>query len=164
MIDSNIPGLFICGAYQFLGKYYKSADNKIIEGLSIFDLYTVNPGNEFKRLIGNVIINPINIKSDKYFVGFENHGGRTYLGKNIEPFATLIHGFGNNGEDKYEGAVYKNAIGTYLHGPILPKNYELSYLLLEKSLEIKYKKKIHLKKQNFEFENKAREVIINRYL
>ncbi|MCL5113858.1 MAG: hypothetical protein M1372_01665, partial [Patescibacteria group bacterium] len=86
LIEKEIPGLFICGAYQFLGKYYKEADGTIIEGLGILDVYTVNPGINKKRLIGDVIAKlsiPNYQFSEKSIVGFENHGGRTYLGKNV---------------------------------------------------------------------------------
>jgi lipid II isoglutaminyl synthase (glutamine-hydrolysing) len=122
-IENNIPGLFICGAYQFLGKYYKTADGNFVEGLSIFDLYTENPGVNVKRIIGNIIIKPRIFPGDKiYSVGFENHGGRTYLSNNVDPFADVVYGTGNNEENKTEGVIYKNSIGSYMHGPILSKN------------------------------------------
>src|SRR5258708_4123234 len=88
MIEDNIPGLYICGAYQFLGKYYKEADGTTINGLGIFDLHKINPGSSHKRLIGNVIAkisatlttNNPQLTTIDTLVGFENHGGRTYLG------------------------------------------------------------------------------------
>lgn len=164
-IENGTPGLFICGAYQFLGKYYKTAEGKILNGLGLFDLHTENPGGE--RLIGNILIEPlhkssiINHKSLR-FVGFENHGGRTYFEKGANPFAKVIKGFGNNGEDGTEGILYKNAIGTYLHGPILPKNPELADFLIQKALEIKYKEEIKLEPLDDSIEKKAREVIVNK--
>ncbi len=144
-IEGGIPGLYICGAYQFLGKYYKEANGNIIKGLNILDLYTENPGINNPRLIGNVAIqlNP-EILNTKYIihntvvVGFENHGGRTYLGKQVKPLGKIIKGFGNNGGDETEGAVYKNSFGSYLHGPILPKNPELADLLIKLALKKKY--------------------------
>jgi len=154
-IDDGAPGLYVCGAYQFLGKYYLTADSLKIIGLGIFDLYTKNPGLNYKRCIGDIIV-----KSDflggSFLVGFENHGGRTYLGKNILPFGKVLKGYGNNGEDKTEGAIYKNSIGTYLHGPILPKNPELTDWLIKKALEKKYQKKIVLKKIDNEIEKLAK--------
>src|SRR3989344_4118519 len=157
IIDSGVPGLYICGAYQFLGKYYKEADGTIIKGLDILDLYTINPGTNAVRLIGNVAINrhPELVSgsrdsdlrqndSKQTLVGFENHGGRTYLGKDIKPFGKVIKGFGNNGEDGTEGAVYKNSFGSYLHGPILPKNPKFADLLIKLALEKKYKSSINL--------------------
>lgn len=151
LIENNIPGLYICGAYQFLGKYYKEADGTIINGLGILDLYTENPGLESKRLIGNIAVDIGDLALQHYnhkenelpihqtLVGFENHGGRTYLGKNIKPLGKVINGFGNNGTDQTEGAIYKNSIGSYLHGPILPKNPHLADYLIRKALAVKYK-------------------------
>ena len=167
MVEQETPGLYICGAYQFLGKYYKEADGQIIKGLGILDLYTENPGGNHKRLIGNIaaILSPVILNgvknlvykngerrsfdfaqddNGKTIIGFENHGGRTYLGKDIKPLGTVIKGFGNNGEDKTEGAIYKNSFGSYLHGPILPKNPHFADYLIKLALEKKYKKKIKL--------------------
>jgi len=98
----------------------------------------------------------------KYLVGFENHGGRTYLGKNVAPLAKVIKGFGNNGEDKTEGAVYKNAVATYLHGPVLPKNPHLADWLIQKALEMKFEKKIELEKLDDSLEWQAHKFILKR--
>jgi len=141
MINKGIPGLYVCGGFQFLGNYYKEADGKIIDGLGIFDLYTENPGEGRPRLIGNTAIKPnfeLNHKSD-IIVGFENHGGRTYLGKDIKPLGTVIKGNGNNEKDEGEGAIYKNSFGTYFHGPILPKNPHLADYLISLAMKRKYK-------------------------
>ena len=140
VIESGISGLFVCGAYQTLGKYYKDADGNIIKGLEIFDHYTVSPGEGAKRLIGNLAAE-LNLKTPskiRIIVGFENHGGRTYLGKKAKPLAYVLNGNGNNGEDKTEGAVYKNSIGTYMHGAILPKNPHLADFLILNALKKKY--------------------------
>jgi len=159
MIEDGTPGLYICGAYQFLGKYYKEADGRIIDGLCIFDLFTDNPGEKSQRLTGNVAVrlcHPELVSGSQQerdsdlpqndsactLVGFENHGGRTYLGKNIKALGTVLKGFGNNGKDKTEGAVYKNSFGSYLHGPILPKNPHFADFLIKVALEKKYKKNI----------------------
>lgn len=120
MVEAGTPALFVCAAYQFVGNYYKPYQGDAIAGAGIFDLYTEHPGDQAKRLIGNVVAEIIGTK--ERIVGFENHGGRTYLGPKMKPFAHVITGFGNNGEDGFEGAVYKNAIGSYFHGPLLPKN------------------------------------------
>jgi len=161
-IENEIPGLYICGAYQFLGNYYKDADGKKIEGLGIFDLYTINPGVNTKRLIGNTLIKVDNQEPISYLVGFENHGGRTYLGKNIKPLGKVIKGFGNNGEDGMEGAVYKNSIGSYFHGPILPKNPYLADWLIQTALEKKYQKDCELKPLDDALETKAHDFIAKR--
>src|SRR5690348_10528851 len=111
MIESGIPGLYICGGFQFLGHYYKEADGTIIDQLGILNMYTENPGG--KRLIGNIAIEATGIPIKQIFVGFENHGGRTILGRNIVPLGKVLKGFGSNAEDGTEGAVYRNTIGTY---------------------------------------------------
>lgn len=115
-IESNKPLLAICGGYQLLGKFYKTKNNEIIEGLNIFDVYTI--ASE-KRAVGNVIVNSIFGK----LVGFENHSGRTYIKGN--PLGNVIMGVGNNERDKTEGYLYKSSIGTYMHGPFLSKNPEI---------------------------------------
>src|SRR5680860_55676 len=161
LISNGLPGLYICGAYQFLGKYYKDANGTTIKGLGIIDIYTEN--SDKKRLIGNIVIAPLlkDLKNST-FVGFENHGGRTYLGKKVLPFAKVISGFGNNGIDQTEGAIYKNSICSYLHGPILPKNPELCDYLINIALDKKYGKNIKLIKLNDDLEKNARKIIAQR--
>jgi lipid II isoglutaminyl synthase (glutamine-hydrolysing) len=158
IIEKGIPGLYICGAYQFLGNYYKEANGTLIKGLGILDLYTENPGLNIKRLIGNIAVNT----NFGTLVGFENHGGRTYLGKNVKPLGTVISGFGNNGKDKTEGAIFKNSICSYLHGPILPKNPILADFLIQLTLEKKFNQKIKLLEIDDSLEKKARETIAKR--
>ena len=166
IIEDNIPGLYICGAYQFLGKYYKEADGTIINGLGIFDLYTINPGKNHKRLIGNVVASTAkSLGSDlplTTLVGFENHGGRTYLGKNIKPLAQIMIGNGNNGDDKTEGSMHKNSFGSYFHGPILPKNPHFADYLIIKALEKKYGKEINLEPLDDSLAYTAHNVILKR--
>jgi lipid II isoglutaminyl synthase (glutamine-hydrolysing) len=159
MIEDDVPGLYICGAYQFLGKYYKEGNGKIINGLGILDLYTENPGLNVPRLIGNVAIKTLK----NIIVGFENHGGRTYLGKQVKLFGKVIKGFGNNGDDQTEGAIYKNSFGTYLHGPILPKNPEFADLLIKLALEKKYQSPtVNLSPLDDSMETSAYNVIAKR--
>ena len=143
LLNNNVPGLFVCGAPQLLGRPY----------LGLFDMETKFG---FKnRLIGNLI-------TDK-FVGFENHGGRTYLGPGVKPFAKVLRGFGNNGEDKTEGAVYKNWIATYSHGPLLPKNPEIADWLIKTALEVKYQKKLELKPLDDSLEWQAHQFVVEKY-
>jgi hypothetical protein len=162
-IEKNIPALFICGAYQFMGKYYKAANGNIVTGLGIFDLYTEHPGLNKKRLIGDIIVKPFGDFNKMPWIGFENHGGRTYLSENIKPLAKVLKGFGNNGKDEEEGVIYNNAIGTYLHGPVLSKNPELADWLITKALEKKFDCIAELTKLDDKLEKKARAVIIKRY-
>lgn len=162
LVEKNIPALFVCGAPQLMGKYYEPAEGKRIEGLGIFDMISKHPGPNQKRLIGNVVAKSSTLNAIPYLVGFENHGGRTYLEGKTKPFAKVIKGFGNNGEDGTEGVVYKNAIGCYLHGPLLPKNPEIADYLISKALEVKYKKKIELQPLDDSLEQKAKEAILKK--
>lgn len=167
MIEDGIPGLYICGAYQFLGKYYKEADGTIVDGLGILDLCTENPGISHKRLIGNILVKPNILNTNPHIlslVGFENHGGRTYLGEKVKSLGTVEVGFGNNGTDKTEGAVYKNSFGSYLHGPILPKNPAFADYLLKLALEKKYKKEVTLDPLEDSLELQAHEEIVKKLM
>jgi CobQ-like glutamine amidotransferase family enzyme len=162
LVNSGIPGLYVCGGYQFFGKYYKEADGNEIKGLGIFDVYTENPGESAKRLIGNMGFETY-LDGQRYvLIGFENHGGRTFLEKSIKPFGNVLFGNGNNGEDKTEGVRHKNSFGTYSHGPILPKNPEFTDYLIKLALEHKYNKKITLEDLNNAIEQRARFSIANR--
>jgi lipid II isoglutaminyl synthase (glutamine-hydrolysing) len=121
----------VCGGYQLLGHAYELGDERI-EGLGIADLETVRePG---PRLIGNVEIEVDLGGGPRRLAGFENHGGRTYLGPEAEPLGRVIRGFGNNGGDGNEGVRLRNVIGTYLHGPLLPKNAWLADRLIQLAL------------------------------
>ena len=123
-IELGLPVLCICGAYQLLGKYYKSLDGKVMDGLGFFDFYTTGKKG---RLIGNILLESEIGGQKSTIVGFENHGGRTYCSDpELQSLGQVIKGYGNNGEDKREGMRYKNLIGTYLHGPLLPKNPALA--------------------------------------
>ncbi|MCD7813726.1 MAG: glutamine amidotransferase [Lachnospiraceae bacterium] len=124
----------VCGGYQLLGHYYDTSDGRIA-GLSLVDLYTEQGS---PRLISNIVIE--NEAFPYPIVGFENHGGRTFIGEN-QPLGKVLFGFGNNGKDGAEGVLYKNVVGTYLHGPLLPKNPHICDYLLGNALEKKYGKK-----------------------
>ncbi|MBI3577677.1 cobalamin biosynthesis protein CobQ [Candidatus Gottesmanbacteria bacterium] len=165
MVEKGIPALFVCAAYQFVGHYYKPYQGAKIPGAGIFDLYTEHPGDQTKRLIGNVVaeLNPksqISMTNQKTIVGFENHGGRTYLGPKMKPLAKVIKGFGNNGEDGFEGAVYKNAIGSYFHGPLLPKNPTIADWLITKALEKKHGEQVKLQELDDTIERQAHESVM----
>ena len=128
--DRGAVFLGICGGYQLLGNYYQPIDGNKLLGISLMDAYTV-AGNQ--RFIGNVTV-----KTDYSFsptlVGFENHSGLTYLQGKTKPLGVVTTGYGNNGNDKTEGARYKNVFGTYLHGSFLPKNPGFADYLLELAL------------------------------
>ncbi len=158
-IESGKVLLSICGGYQLLGKYYIGQAGERIEGLGLIDLETKS-GDQ--RFIGNVISKEF--ITNNYIIGFENHSGRTILGDSVSPMAETVVGFGNNGEDKTCGCVYKNTFGTYLHGSFLAKNNEFADMLIERAFSNKYNEKIELCEIDDEFYSKARNVMINRLL
>lgn len=156
-VEDNGVVLAVCGGYQLLGNYYQTSDG-IITGLELVDLYTEQkPG----RLISNIII-----KSDLFdmpIVGFENHGGRTVIGSN-QPLGKVLFGSGNDGESGYEGVRYKNVIGTYIHGPLLPKNPMLCDWLLARALERKYGDSAEMTPLEDREEKEANTYICGRFL
>ncbi len=123
-IEDGLPVLCVCGSYQLMGQYYQDIDGTMLDGLGFFPFYTISKKG---RLIGNILIETEINGEMCTVVGFENHGGRTYFeGKGMQGLGRVIKGHGNNGEDKIEGMKFKNLIGTYLHGPLLPKNPALA--------------------------------------
>ena len=135
-VEAGVTVLAVCGGYQLFGRSYREATGEELEGLGIFDLWTEHPGPNARRLIGNVVAEllPDDGREGGSLVGFENHGGRTYLGAKATPLARVRSGSGNNGRDGTEGARYKNAFGTYLHGSLLPKNPRFGDRLIELAL------------------------------
>ena len=144
-VEDNGVVIAICGGYQLLGKYYKTEQGNI-KGLDLVDLYTEQGEG---RLIENIVL-----QSDLFdmpIVGFENHGGRTCIK-------------GNDGQSGYEGVVYKNVIGTYLHGPLLPKNPQLADWLIRHALERKYGKEVELAPLDDSQEKEANDYIYHRFV
>jgi len=130
-VDDGAVVLAVCGGYQLLGHRYQLGAESIA-GLELADLETIrDPG---PRLIGNVEIEIDLGGGPRRLAGFENHGGRTYLGDQAEALGRVIRGFGNNGKDGLEGVHRANLIGTYLHGPLLPKNAWLADRLIQLAL------------------------------
>lgn len=130
-VDDGAVVLAVCGGYQLLGHSYQ-LDEERIPGLALVDLETVR--EQGPRLIGNVAIEADLGDGPRQIAGFENHGGRTYLGDGAEPLGRVIRGHGNNGRDGFEGVRHRNLIGTYLHGPLLPKNAGLADRLIQLAL------------------------------
>ncbi|MBP3885475.1 MAG: glutamine amidotransferase [Olsenella sp.] len=122
----------VCGGYQLLGESYLMGDERL-PGLSLVDLYT-DRGSP--RLIGNIAVE--SRIAEQPIVGYENHGGRTHLGSGVEPLGRVLYGHGNDGVSGQEGCLYKNVVGTYVHGPLLPKNPGVADYLLARALERKY--------------------------
>jgi CobQ-like glutamine amidotransferase family enzyme len=125
--DAGVVLLAICGTYQLLGRRFVTADDEELSGIGLFDLETVAGAG---RLIGNVVVD----SAFGRLVGFENHGGRTHLDAGQAPLGTVVQGHGNNGATGEEGAVSHNMFGSYLHGPVLPKNPALADELIRRAL------------------------------
>jgi lipid II isoglutaminyl synthase (glutamine-hydrolysing) len=125
--------LAVCGGYQLLGSSYRLGEEEL-PGVGLVDLRTER--EEGPRLIGNCAIEADLGTGPRVIAGFENHGGRTYLGPGEEPLGRVLSGHGNNGRDGTEGVRRDNVIGTYLHGPLLPKNVWLADRLVELALGV----------------------------
>lgn len=170
-LDNGTPGVFTCGSPQLLGHYYEPGAGQRIDGLGILDLVSVHPGEDKKRCIGNLVIEVTAKKlaadlkemtgMTPYLIGFENHGGRTRLGK-TEALGKVVYGLGNNGEDGTEGAFHQNAIATYSHGPLLPKNPFVADWLIQTALRLKYQQPIQLSPLPDELAAYAREAMLKR--
>lgn len=169
-VESGVVLLSICGGYQLLGHYFLAVTGENLPGLGILDVHTI--GGQ-KRCIGNLIVDigdwlrntglAVNTQypiSATRLVGFENHSGRTYLGPGAQPLGRVIAGFGNNGEDGYEGARYKNVFGTYMHGSLLPKNPWFADYLLLLALQRRYGPEVTLSPLDDRLEIAAHEGVV----
>lgn len=132
LADDNVSMLMICGLYQLFGKFFKTSDGEIIEGIGLLDIETFGKS---ERLIGNIVTH-----SEQFgdIIGYENHSGQTFLGHQVQAFGRVRIGAGNNTSDISEGAMYKNVIGSYMHGSILPKNPAVADYLIEQAVIRKY--------------------------
>ena len=130
-IEDNGVVVAICGGFQLLGRYYVNASGERLNGISAIDVCT--NGQFPSRLIGDIEI--FNEEFGETYLGYENHIGRTYLGKNMKPLGKVVKGFGNNEEDHVEGCHYKNVFCSYFHGPILVRNQHLAARIIETAAE-----------------------------
>ncbi|MEQ9335807.1 MAG: hypothetical protein RJQ03_01300, partial [Miltoncostaeaceae bacterium] len=130
--EAGAAMLAVCGGFQLAGHGYTGVDGERMPGVGLLDLDTVAGPT---RLIGDLVIEAEVDGQHQRVVGFENHAGRTRLGAGARPLGRVVHGRGNNGEDGFEGGIQRRVIGTYLHGPLLPKNPWLADLLLGWALE-----------------------------
>ena len=126
----------ICGGFQLLGRYYVNASGERLNGISAIDVCT--NGQFPNRLIGDVEI--FNEEFGETYLGYENHIGRTYLGKNMKPLGKVVKGFGNNEEDHAEGCHYKNVFCSYFHGPILVRNQHLADRIIQTAAQRRIEK------------------------
>jgi lipid II isoglutaminyl synthase (glutamine-hydrolysing) len=136
--EANIVILSICAGYQLMGHYYKPYGGSELKGAGILDLYT--EGSDTRYMTHIALEANFPETGTKVLVGYENHSGRTYLGSKAQPLGKVLAGWGNNGKDGQEGAIYKNTFGSYLHGPLLPKNPWFTDLLIQRALERRYGK------------------------
>ncbi len=130
-VDGGSLVLGVCGGYQMLGHGYIGQAGDELPGVGLVDL-TTEAGPD--RMIGNIAVECDLDGESRLVVGFENHAGRTWLGPGVQPFGRVVHGHGNNGQDGGEGVLDGNVIGTYVHGPLLPKNPELADWLIARAL------------------------------
>jgi CobQ-like glutamine amidotransferase family enzyme len=145
--------LAVCGGYQLLGHSYALPGGDSLPGLGLVDLETVRePG---PRMIGNVVVEAELGNGAERLAGFENHGGRTYLGPAEKPLGRVVSGFGNNGRDGFEGVLRGRLVGTYLHGPLLPKNTWFADRLIEWALESRLEEHVALEPLDDELERRA---------
>lgn len=152
MADNGVVMLMICGMYQLFGDSFITKDRAVIKGIGILPIHT-EAGE--KRMIGNIVIDTDFGK----VVGYENHSGKTWVHEGGLPFGRVIRGYGNNGEDRYEGARVNNIFASYLHGPILSKNTKLADALLGKAL---VNRDITLELLDDSLEEKAAEIASGR--
>lgn len=158
-IESGKVFLAICGGYQMLGNYYKTADGKELRFLGALDLWTIGGS---RRLIGNLAFKCDFLPEHETIVGFENHSGRTYLGPGVQPLGAVSVGSGNNGEDGFEGARYKNTFCTYSHGSLLPKNPALADYLVTLALKSRYGGEFSLAPLDDSLENACRDQVLKQ--
>lgn len=159
-IHDGLAVLAVCGGFQMLGKYFKTHKGEMLTFTGILDLWTEGSSD---RMIGNAIVESDIFGGGRTLVGFENHSGKTYLGAGVKPLGRVVKGYGNNGKDKTEGVVFKNCVGTYLHGSILPKNPHLADWLIQRALDRRYGGKVQVGMLNDELEQRAHTAIIKRF-
>ena len=135
--DEGVAMLAVCGGYQLFGRGYRTSAGRELGGAGVFDVTTVAPAPGAPRHVGEVLAHS-ELPELGPLAGFENHAGRTYLGPGARPFARVERGRGNNGADGTEGALAAEAIGTYLHGPLLPRHPALADRLLSAALRHRY--------------------------
>jgi CobQ-like glutamine amidotransferase family enzyme len=155
-VEDGAALLSVCGGYQLLGRSYTTVDGQALPGAGLFDIRSV-PGP--RRHIGNVLVETHLDDEPRTLVGFENHSGRTFLGRGVKPLGRALVGAGNNGEDGTEGAVYKNAVGCYLHGSLLPKNPWLADRLLAAALSHRLQEYVTLDPLDDQLEEQAHRAV-----
>lgn len=159
MVEEGVVVLAICAGFQLLGNYYQMQDGRKISLGGIIDMNTV--GGK-KRMIGNLLVRT-ELPGVPDIIGFENHSGKTVLNGEVKPLGKVIIGHGNNGKDGYEGARYKNLLGTYQHGALLPKNPKLCDYLLECAIK-RIDREYVLEELNDVLETEAHDIMVRRMI
>lgn len=169
-IEDGLVLLAICGGYQLLGHYFLTHTGERLPGVGVLDVHTV--GGE-KRLIGNIVVEAtLDDPGDQRvggaaavsLVGFENHSGRTYHGARVRSLGRVLVGHGDNGEDRVGGTVYRNTIGCYLHGSLLPKNPQLADHMLRLALARRYGDTAALAQLDDTLELQAQQSMVRRLI
>lgn len=131
-VEAGAAFLAVCGGYQLLGRFYRDRSGAELPGIGLFPHHTI--AGE-RRMIGDVLLEcELDPGNTRTLAGFENRAGRTYLDERAEPLGRVVSGFGNNGKDGFEGCRVAGAVGTYLHGPLLPRNPWLADWLIARAL------------------------------
>jgi CobQ-like glutamine amidotransferase family enzyme len=159
-IDDGLVLLAICGGYQLLGHYFLTHTGERLPGLGALDVHTLG-GKQ--RLIGNIVVEA-QLDRPVRLVGFENHSGRSYHGPGVRPLGRVLAGHGDNGEDGLGGAIYRNTIGCYLHGSLLPKNPQLTDHLIELALRRRHGPAAALAPLDAGLELRAQQAMIGRLI
>lgn len=160
-IENDLVMLAICGGYQLLGHYFLTHTGERLPGLGVLDVHTI-AGKQ--RMIGNIVIEVDLGRGPWRLVGFENHSGRTFHGAGVKPLGKVLAGYGDNGQDGWGGAIYRNTFGCYLHGALLPKNPQLTDHLIELALRRRYGAKTELTSLPAERELAAQRVMVQRLI
>lgn len=160
-VHEGLSVLAICGGYQLMGRYYMTGAGEMLPGVGIFDAWTEASQD---RMIGNVVLETELLGTPRTVVGFENHSGKTWLGPAARPLGRVRKGYGNNGGDQTEGCVYRHAIGTYLHGSLLPKNPHIADWLLQRALDRRYGGGVQLGRLDDTHEERAHAALVQRLL
>jgi lipid II isoglutaminyl synthase (glutamine-hydrolysing) len=157
--ESDAVMLLVCGGYQLMGKYFRTHSGGDIPGIGVLDAWTV-AGK--RRLIGNCVVRCDWDAERRTLVGFENHSGKTYLGPACQPLGTVLVGSGNTGEDRREGAIYRNVFGCYLHGSLLPKNPWFADELILRALRRRHGTHMQLEPLDDRLELEAHDAVVRR--
>jgi CobQ-like glutamine amidotransferase family enzyme len=154
-VDRGVAALAVCGGYQLFGRFYRDVGGSELPGAGILPLHTIAGST---RMIGNVLLDC----DGRTLAGFENHAGRTLLDEGAKPLGRVVHGFGNDGSSGLEGCRAGRVFGTYLHGPLLPRNPWFADLLLEQALAHRTGEELRLDPLGDELEHEAHAVSAER--